>query len=238
MSSINSLGGSNSMIYASMSKPKGRPDPGQMAEDLFAKLDTQGQGYIDKNTLENALGSMSSTDSNTASVDDIFGALDSDGDSKITKDEMSAGIKKLAEGLQSQVDQMRFGGAGQAGGMPPPPPPGDDAGMSKDQLTQMASDASAAGNTQAASDFSALAASFDKADTDKDGKVSFQEAQAYKQSTENTSASTSSTESSSSASESNNEAKIMHRLMQLLHSYGAIAGNGEGDTNNSISIAA
>lgn len=237
MSSVNSLGGSTSMIYASMSKPKGRPDPSQMAEDLFAKLDTKGQGYIDKNTLESALGKVGSSESNTASVDDMFGALDSDGDSKITKDEMSAGIKKLAEGLQSQVDQMRFGGAGQAGGMPPPPPPGDDAGMSKDQITKMASDASAAGNTQAASDFGALATSFDKADTDKDGKVSFQEAQAYKQSTENTAASTTSSESSASASETNNEAKIMHRLMQLLHSYGEIAGNGDGGSGNGVSIA-
>lgn len=238
MSSVNSVSGSNQMIYASMNKAKGRPDPAKMAEDLFAKLDTSGQGYIDKSTLENALGSMSSGDSNSASTDAIFKALDTDGDSKITKQEMSDSIKKLADGLQSQVHQMRFGGAGDARGMPPPPPPegGDDAGMSKDQLTQMAKSATDSGNTKAATDLSALVTAFDKADTDQDGKVSFKEAMAFKQSSQTES--TSSSSSDTSASSAPDDAKILHRLMQLLHSYGTVASNGGTNDSSSISVSA
>lgn len=238
MSSVSSVSGSNQMIYASMNKSQGRPDPAKMAEDLFAKLDTSGQGYIDKGTLEKALGSMGSSDGNSTSAEAIFKALDTDGDSKITKQEMSDSIKKLADGLQSQVNQMRFGGAGEAGGMPPPPPPqgGNDAGMSKDQLSQMAQSATASGNTKAATDLSALVTSFDKADTDQDGSVSVKEAIAFKQSSQTES--TSSTSSDTSASSAPDDAKILQRLMQLLHAYGSVASNGDTTDSGSISVSA
>lgn len=87
-----------------------RPDPSRMTEKLFSKLDTKGQGYLEKSDFQNAFNLASSTgiSDGPSSVDDVFKALDSDGNGKITKQEMSDSVRNLAEQLGSQLQSMRI----------------------------------------------------------------------------------------------------------------------------------
>jgi len=247
MSSISSI---NSSTMSGMQRMQ-RPDPSKMTENLFSKLDTSGKGYLEKSDLQSAFAQLSSTSSSSssssttsssASVDDVFKSLDSDSDGKITKDEMTSGLQKIADQLDSQFNKMREGGkAGGgmqgAGGMPPPPPPdgANSAGITKDQLTSMAKEIGSNDST-ASSKISDLVKNFDKADTDKDGKISAKEAIAYDQanstssstSTSSTSASTSNSSSTSSTSDSGKlETQIMKQIMELMRAYGG-SGSDSG----------
>lgn len=150
-----------------------RPDPSKMVDNLFSKLDTKGQGYIEKSDLQGALDQASSK---TPSVDDIFKALDGDGDGKVTKQEMSDSVQKLADQLVGQLQNMRMGGMG---------------GMSKSDVSGMAESATGS----AAQKLTDLAENFDAADTNQDGNISAQELMAYRASNE-TSSSTSDVQSS------------------------------------------
>ncbi|ROH86708.1 hypothetical protein ED208_14815 [Stagnimonas aquatica] len=152
-----------------------------LADALFAKLDTNNQGYLSDTDLEKVLGASTSAETGGDSeAQTLFKALDSDSDGKVSKDELSSALEKVS--AQLGEDRMRSQLGGPAGGPPPPPPGGrpDDEGLSQEQLSTMAADAPA-GSSQASA-LSALAASFDEADTNEDGKVSFQEAMAFQQS--------------------------------------------------------
>lgn len=214
--SISSISSTGINPYASSQRPP-RPDTERMTEDLFARLDVKGSGYIEQGTLESALGGK---------ADDVMSALDGDSDGKISREEMRTGLQQLADSLSSQVHEARV-----ARGMPPPPPPGGDEGVDAAQLKGMAEDASAEGNTAAASDLNALANGFDEADSNEDGKVSFQEAMAYKQAQQQEESDTTSVTASS------DESQVLHRLMQLLHSYGSVASAGESSSEG-LSVTA
>ena len=222
-----------------------RPDPSQMANKLFSKLDTKNQGYIEKSDLQSAFSQIASGSSDSTSVDDVFSQLDSNSDGKVTKDEFSTTLKKLADELDSQFNSMRMSGAGGkagAGGMPPPPPPqdgqggqgGDDAGFTKDELTSQLKDIGSS-DSKRSSLISKIVSNFDKADTDGDGKVSLKEAMAYDQSTQSsatTPTSADSTGSTSSASKSSSEAQVMMKIMQLMQAYG---GFGQEQNQSGLS---
>ncbi len=236
MSSISGIGSS----YSSMQGMGGmkRPDPTKMADELFSKLDTSGQGFIEKSDLKSAFekitssSSSSSTQSSTEE-DELFAQLDSDSDGKVTKQEFSDAIKKVSDELDSQMMSMRLaGGMSGMGGMPPPPP-ADDAGMTKEQLTSIA-DEIGASDSEAASSLNDLISNFDKADSNSDGKVSFQESQAYRESTESTastSTSTSSTDASTLTADAND--KLLKQIIQLMETYG-IAGKQSDEQENSL----
>lgn len=232
-------------MVSSIGSSMQRPDPSQMANKLFAKLDTKNQGYIEKSDLQSAFNQISGSSSsgNAASVDEVFKQLDGNSDGKITKDEMSSGMQKLADQLDSQFNSMRTSGKGGQGmggmqgmgSMPPPPPPssgksdsGD--GLTKDQLTSISKET---GSTD--SKLTNLVKNFEKADTNQDGKVSMQEAMAYDQ-TNQTSASTSaSTESSSTK---NTEAKVMLKIMQLMQAYGLEQDSSQASSTGTLSVSA
>ena len=232
-SSIGGIGSSGAMMMQGMR----RPDPAQMANDLFAKLDASGQGYIQKSDLQSAfdkISSSSSSSSTTSNVDELFAKLDGDGNGKVTKEEFTDTLKKVADELDSQFANMRMNGGMQGdgkgggmsgmGGMPPPPPPGG--GMTKEQLTSAANETRSS-NSEASSAFSTLVNNFDAADTDGDGKISFMEAMKYEQKTSSTDSSTSSS-SSSSGSSSDLNAQVMSQIMRLLQAYGA--GNDQSSS--------
>ncbi|MCB5206437.1 EF-hand domain-containing protein [Methylovorus mays] len=189
----------------------------QIASSLFSKLDTKSQGYIEKADLETAFSSISS-DSDSSSVDELFTALDSDSDGKVTEDEMSSGLDTLMSQLNSQFDSMRMQGGGQ--GMPPPPPPseGQDEGYTQDELTSIASSTD---DSQLASLMTEVAENFEEADTNQDGKVTGQEAMAYKESSSESSSSTTSSSSSTSTSASSSSlSQIAQQIQQLITAYG------------------
>ena len=242
MSSVSSIGTSSiaSMYSEATSQRRQRPDASTMAENLFSKLDTTGKGYIEQSDLTSALAGLSSTSSSgnstTTSASELFSQLDSDGDGKVTQDELTTSLQKLAESLDSQFDQMRV-----QGGMPPPPPPSeDDAGFTEEELTSQLAEIGGT-DTARAGLISNVVNNFDAADTNQDGKVSFQEAVAYDKANPTTSTSssgtsttsTSSTDSSSTtvAGTEKTDAQVFRQLMDLLRTY----GSADDSTKNLLS---
>jgi Ca2+-binding EF-hand superfamily protein len=218
MSSIGSIGSNNSSLM--MQGMRQRPDTAKMAENLFSQLDTSGQGYIEKSGLQAALDKISSGSSGSStSVDDLFTALDTDGNGQVTKQEFTNALTKLQDNLETQYLDSRMQAAREAGGMggmpPPPPPPGEGPTLSKDELTSMVNEL---GTSDSRSNMmSNILENFDKADTDGDGKVSFQEAKAFEQSS-SSSGSTAGTSSSVSSSNASEE-KAMMQIMKLMQAY-------------------
>lgn len=231
MSSVSSISTSSiaSLYSEASSQRRQRPDASTMAEDLFAKLDTTGKGYIEQSDLTSAISALSSTSSSGSnSASELFSQLDSDGDGKVTQDELTTSLQKLAESLDSQFDQMRM-----QGGMPPPPPPSEsDAGFTEEELTDQLAEIGGTDSARA-SLISNVVNNFDAADTDEDGKVSFQEAIAYDKA--NPASSTSSTDSTSSAtsvaSSDTTDAQVFRQLMDLLRTY----GSADDSTKNLVS---
>lgn len=247
--SISGIGSGSSMMQG-MQGMRGmkKPDPAEMADNLFSKLDTSGQGFIQKSDLQSAFAQISSSSqaSDTSSnVDELFSQLDTDSDGKVTKQEFSDTLQKLSEQLEQQFQSSRMQGAMQAGGMggtpPPPPPGGGDQGMSKEQLSSAAAEV---GSTDSglASMLSNVAENFDAADTNSDGKVSLQETIAYEQSrsssssTGSSSASSSSTSTSTTSSGADLEGNVMRQIMKLMQAYGP--GNDGNAATSSLSLMA
>lgn len=190
-------------------------DSSQLASNLFAKIDSNSQGYIDKTELQQVFSDISGT-SDSASSDEPFSKLDSDGDGQITESEFSSGLDTLTQALFGQLQQAQFGA------MPPPPDMGDDQGLTQEQLSSIAGSSSADSGAQ--DKLSALLQNFDTADSNQDGKVSAQEAMAFDQSQNSGSGTTAGTDQS----------QLMAQLLQLLRSYG---GDGS-DTSSSGTVSA
>lgn len=185
MSSINSI----SSAGISMTPAMRRPDPSKMTDNLFARLDATNKGYLNKSDLQSAAQTSS-----TGSINETFKKLDANSDGQLTKSEVSDGIKKFADALGSQLNQMRMseGAAKGAPGMPPPP----------------ATDTNTSTNT-----------SSDPADSNRDGTVSAQEAVAYA----NTSANTATVESAAaynSTASTNNDGRALKQMMDIMSMYG------------------
>ena len=239
MSSVSSISTSSiaSLYSEASSQRRQRPDASTMAEDLFAKLDTTGKGYIEQSDLTSAISALSSTSSSgsSTSASELFSQLDSDGDGKVTQDELTTSLQKLAESLDSQFDEMRM-----QGGMPPPPPPGeDDAGFTEEELTDQLAEIGGTDSSRA-SLISNVVNNFDAADTNEDGKVSFQEAIAYDKAnptssssaaTDSTSSTDSTTSATSVASSDKTDAQVFRQLMELLRTY----GESDDSTKNLLS---
>jgi len=203
----------------------------RIASQLFSKLDTKNQGYIEKSDLASAFSQISGTSNDETSVEDVFAALDSDSDGKVTESELSSVMSKLQDELESQFNQMRMqgmsgqGSQGMSGMPPPPPPPGNDAGFTKEELTQQLSEADSTDSARS-SLISKVVSNFEAADTDGDGKVTFQEATAYDQSTQTATTS----DSGSSKTADSSDAQIMKKIMELMHAY-----SNQNDTASSLS---
>lgn len=172
-----------------------RPDTSSVVKNLFAKVDTKKQGYIDKAELQSAFdqiatdaasgSSTSSTGSSTSNVDAIFKKLDGDSDGKITEQEMSSGLQKLADQFDSQFNQSRTSGIGCAQNQQDDA----DAGFSKDQLTSMAKEIGSS-DSKRSELMSKIADNFDQADANSDGKVNREEAMALDKASKTDSTST------------------------------------------------
>lgn len=190
----------------------------QMASLLFSKLDTRNQGYIEKTDLASAFSQISSKSSDGSSVDDVFAALDSNSDGKVTESEFSTVLNKLQEQLDSQ--RMQGHGGPQGMGGKPPPPPTDDAGFTKDELTQQLSEADSTDSARS-SLITKIVDNFEAADSNGDGKVSFQEAMAYDKSTQATTTSDTGSNATNATTADNSDLQIMKKIMQLMHAYGS-----------------
>jgi Ca2+-binding EF-hand superfamily protein len=211
-----------------------------MASLLFSKLDTKSQGYLEKSDLTAAFSQIASTtsaNSSTTSADDVFTALDSNSDGKVTKDEFASVLAKLQESVSSQFGGGHMQGAG---GMAPPPPPANDTGFTKDELTSQLQSADSS-DTQRTDLINKIVNNFEAADTDSDGKVSFKEAMAYDKSTQTTSSgahSSSTATTTASTTASSSDAKLMMKIMQLMHAYGTGQDQDKSGIASLLSVSA
>jgi Ca2+-binding EF-hand superfamily protein len=135
-----------------------------ISEGIFAKLDTQKKGYLDAADLKNAAGSAKADD---ASAAEAFKQIDTDGDGKVTKSELSAAIDKVGDELNAQLDQSRLKSASVGG----KPPAGSGGGGGAPRVESGSSESETAASKYVAA-----------ADTNSDGTVSADEAAAYKKS--------------------------------------------------------
>jgi Ca2+-binding EF-hand superfamily protein len=171
MSSISSISGTSGWAsYASVNNNQ-KAQTASVVDKLFQKLDTKQQGFLDKSELQTALSAnVSGNSASSASADDMFSAMDADGDGKITKQELGNTLQSLADKMDNLAASMRVRGGRDKSGA--------DKGFTQDQLTQMAQNTSGTDSKRSAF-MSELAANFTQADTNGDGKVNRTEAMAY-----------------------------------------------------------
>ncbi len=154
MSTISGIGASAwstmSSTRSAAARPPGGMDPSKMKEELFAKVDADGSGKVDKTELQGMLDATVNKSGGTTRAEDVFARADGDGDGNLSADELDAGMKSL---MPPPANTLEFaqsrGGAEGPKGPPPGPPPS-------------ASEASSTGE-------------LDPLDTNEDGTVSEQE---------------------------------------------------------------
>lgn len=228
MSSISGISSTSAYSGSVSSVKRQRPDPAQMAEQAFSKLDTKGQGYLEVSDLESAFSNIASVSGSTSGSDatstasDLFKKLDADSDGKVTKDEFSSGLKKLADDLESQFNQSRTSGVGQDRGAPPPPPPSgtsETSGNSTGAVSSVSTTASSSA-TNSTSDTTA-SKTYEAADTNQDGKVTQKEEEAYLLKLLEAKAAASGDKGTQQAGAANNnsEATLFKKAIQLLQAY-------------------
>ena len=188
----------------------------QIASSIFSKLDSGNKGYIEQADLQSALSKLNG-DAENSDVDELFSSLDSDNDGKLTESELSSGINNLLGELNSQFNNMRM-----QGGMPPAPPPGneDDEGYTQEELQSIASSTS---DDKLSGLMSSVAANFEAADTNQDGKVSAKEAMEYQRQHDNEQA---------KQQEANS---INRQIGQLIAAYGS---SDSSSATSSLNLAA
>lgn len=188
-----------------------------ITNNIFSKLDTSSQGTIDAATLSKAL-SGSNDDQNSGEVSDLISNMDSDGDSKISKSELSQGIENLFNQLKSVSQQ-----SGGVKDMPPPPPGGaggpppprgsddeEDTGLTQDQMKEIVASTD---DSKLSELLNNVASNFEAADTSGDGKVTREEAMAYQQQSQQNDSTTSTTGNSM-------QNYAIDQIAKLIKSYG------------------
>jgi Ca2+-binding EF-hand superfamily protein len=227
------------------SSADGTAGTGEAGDDLFAKVDTDGDNAISSTELQALLEAMSGgTASQTGvSSDDAFSALDSDGDGSLTQAEFDAG-RPTGQGGPG-------GGVGGPGGMPPPPPAGAAQGSNsstastEDDALDTNGDGVVSLSERLAGQTSsvqqdAVAALFQSIDTDGDQQISSSESSAFIQAL--TSAYGSSATSSTSAQDgastaSSPRGELMH-LAELARQRYAEAANAWSSSTSSSALSA
>jgi len=191
----------------------------QWSNALFSKLDTKNQGYIDKAQIQAAFTSTGTADTAAAdgeAADKLFAALDVDGDSKVTKSELSSAIDKLTTELNAQLDQSRVE-QGKGGARPSGPPPGGGSG----------GPGPSGGTAPASSEDSERYVA--AADLDGDGTVSAEEAAAYKKQQAAAQADTGlSKEALTEQLGKSTDARQTNALTKLVDNFDKADANGDG----------
>lgn len=128
MSTISAIGGSAGAWPALGS-------PGRMKEQLFAKVDAEGSGGVDKTALQGLLDKVASRSGAAAgSAEDLFAGIDSDGDGSVSADELAQGMKSLMPPPSDTVAFAQSRGAVD-GPRPLPPPSGSSSDSSSSTTT-------------------------------------------------------------------------------------------------------
>ena len=171
---------------------------------------------IDQSTRKvDTYGATTISSNSSSSINDLFSSLDSDGDGSITETEFSDALNSLLALLNEQSGSSTRGQEGM-GSMPPPPPDREDSGFSLEELNAQLEELGDSDPARA-SLLSSIIANFDAADSDGDGKVTFEEAMALQDTLTESNTSAQST----SSTEDTQAEIVLARILQLAQSYGA-----------------
>ena len=204
---------------------------GQAGDDLFGKVDSDGDGSVSQTELQALLEAMSGgTASKTGvSSDQVFSQLDADGDGSLSEAEFDAGRPSGAEGEAGGMQAM--------GGMPPPPGGPGGAGGSSSAASYDPLDTNEDGVVSAAERLAggassveqdAITALFNAIDTDGDASISTSESQAFiDQLTRQAQSATTGSESGGSTN--------LARLADFARQQYALAANGWNTASSSTS---
>jgi hypothetical protein len=225
-----------------------KPDSDELAQQLFSKLDTSGQGYIEKSDLQSAFSNVSETSETSnlstdeSDLDELFSQLDSDNDGKITEQELSDSLAQIDEQINDLFSQMRMNET-QGQMMPPPPPPPppegeaemDDIGFTEEELTAQLEEIGDSDSTRSTL-IENILADFEAADADGDGRVNLEEAMAFDQTNSDSSNEPGIASGvTSSDTETLNE-KVMMQMMRLVQAY-SLGGQAENETSSTLNIS-
>ncbi|MDO8251171.1 MAG: EF-hand domain-containing protein [Rhodoferax sp.] len=223
MSTISGVSGSGD-AWANMKAQRS-----QMQAKMFAKVDTDSSGGVDKTELQSLLADVAKkTGVTNSSSDELFSKMDSNSDGSLSSDELGQGMQSIMPPPPSTMDfaQSRSDSASGdetqgASGTPPPPPPGGAGGSS-----------------------SASSTTYDPLDINEDGTVSAQERLAGSASGSSTDAvqtllKTIDTNSDSQISASETDAFIEQLTSQLeaMTESGQDTGSSAKATQNSVDLA-
>src|SRR5262249_25438154 len=95
----------NTLLAAQSQGQAGATSRSAALDDLFSRIDADGDGQISQTEFENALGAGGT---NLQMADDVFNKMDLNGDGTISKDEMSQSLEKSSR----QHHHHHAGGAG------------------------------------------------------------------------------------------------------------------------------
>ncbi len=181
---MNTIGSNGGYSAAMMSGMQGvRPNPAQMAQQLYSKADADNDGAVSQAEFTSLLqDTAGNTDSET--VEGLFSQLDADGDGTLSKQETSAAIESL---LGRMRQDMAAGPRGMGGKLPPPPDSNEfmsaadtdgDGNLTESEFTTALEGMGISDDGSAAS---RIAEMFSEADSDGDGAVTAEELQAAMQ---------------------------------------------------------
>lgn len=97
MSTISGVSSASS-AWSNVSATRSNRPPGGMSPDkMFAKVDTDGSGGVDKTELQGLLDKVAQKTgvTNSSSTDQLFSKMDSNGDGSLSKDELGKGMKDI-----------------------------------------------------------------------------------------------------------------------------------------------
>jgi len=237
---------------------------GKAGDDLFGKVDSDGDGAVSQTELQALLEAMSGgTASQTGvSSDDAFAALDTDSDGSLTQAEFDAG---RPSGDGAQASGMPPGGAGGAGGPRGAGGPGGPggtggAGSTSETTTYDPLDTNEDGvvslterlaGATSTTEQDAVTALFSAIDTDGDKTISASESKTFidqltsqfasaaaASSSLTSSTSTSSTDSQSSASKDSSQRGDLVRLADLARRRYEQAANDFGSRSSTEALSA
>ena len=221
------------------------------SERMFAKVDADGNGGVDKSELQTMLDDISKKSGKTlGSADDLMTKMDSNGDGSLSKDELAAGMKSLMPRPASTVQFAQRG----AGGPPPECPPPDGASASgtsstsTDPLDTNGDGVVSAEERMAGELKDVMKDLFAAADTDRDKSISPGEADTFKQKLNDvfdkaiqgiqTGSDTASTGSQTEAEKQSSGFSLSSFITEVLKQYSQTASASSTTSSPSISVAA
>ncbi|WP_168735140.1 EF-hand domain-containing protein [Pseudothauera rhizosphaerae] len=182
---------------------------------------TLATAYLQNSRSSAATGTYADETAQTDAASELYATLDSDGDGSVSEQEFSDALSSVLAQLNGQLGSGPAQGPGGAGGMPPPPPPqaGEDSGFTLDELTAQLEETGDTDSARAGL-LSSVIENFDTADSDGDGKVTFEEAIALQ---ESLSGSTSGTGAATAATGSGTveQEQVLAQILRLAQTYDA-----------------